>query len=54
MESLGPYPINAGEICALMKVTLRARKCQVAGVIRAAMLASSDMFNVKTETGKFL
>ena len=37
-----------------MKVTLRARKRQVAGIVRAAMLAGNDMFNVKTETRKLL
>ena len=44
--------VNAGEVRALVKITLRARKREIAGIVRPAMLAGNDMFDVKKRDSK--
>lgn len=46
--------INACEVRTLVKITLRARKREVVEIVRAAMLASNNVFDVENETREFL
>jgi hypothetical protein len=46
--------VNAGQIGALVQITLRANQGEVVSIFGAAMLARDDVLDVKTQVGKLL
>ena len=46
--------VDAGKVCAFVRITFRAGKGEILMMIRAAVLTGNNMFDVKSMCGKVL